>query len=99
MEKDKKETRGCRIPENFKKQSSPKKKLSFDQILKGIQNNTLFGLLIVDIHTPTELQPLFADHPRIIKNTMVSCEDIGDYMRGVAEKHGFLKKTEKSFNL
>ena len=31
-----------------------RRKLSFDQILKGIQNDTLFGLLIVDIHTPTE---------------------------------------------
>ena len=74
----------------------PRRKLSFDQILKGIQNDTLFGLLIVDIHTPTELKPLFADHPLIIKNTMVSREDIGDYMRGVAEKHGFLKKPKRA---
>ena len=77
----------------------PRRKLSFDEILKGIQNDTLFGLLIVDIRTPTELKPLFADHLLIIKNAMVSREDIGDYMRGVAEKHGFLKKTKKSFNL
>ena len=27
---------------------------------------------------------------------MVSCEDIGDYMRGVAEKHGFLKKPKRA---
>ena len=74
----------------------PRRKLSFDQILKGIQNDTLFGLLIVNIHTPTELQPLFADHPLIIKNTMVSHEDIGDYMRGVAEKHGCLKKPKRA---
>ena len=74
----------------------PRRKLSFDQILKGIQNDTLFGLLIVDIHTPTELQPLFADHPLIIKNTMVLHEDIGDYMRGVAEKHGFFKIPERA---
>ena len=45
----------------------PRRKLSFDQILKGMQNDTLFGLLIVDIHMPTELQLLFADHPLIIK--------------------------------
>ena len=74
----------------------PRRKLSFDQILKGIQNDTLFGLLIVDIHTPTELRPVFADHSLIIKNTMVSCEDIEDYMRGVAEKHGFLKKPKRA---
>ena len=39
----------------------PRRKLSFDQILKDVQNNTVFGLLIVDIHLPTELQPLFAE--------------------------------------
>ena len=74
----------------------PKRKLSFHQIPKSIQNDTLFGLLIIDIHTPTELQLLFADHPLIIKNTMISLEDIGKYMRGVAEKHGFLKKHKKA---
>ena len=43
------------------------KNLKENQILRDIN-----GILIVDIHTPTELQPLFADHPLIIKNTMAS---------------------------
>ena len=76
----------------------PRRKLSFDQIVKGIQNNSLFGLLIVDIHTPTELQPLFADHPLIIKIQWCHARilAIGDYMRDVAETHGFLKKPKKA---
>ena len=45
---------------------------------------------------PTELQPLFADHPLITKNTMVSREDIGAYMRGVAKRHGFFKKPKRA---
>ena len=53
------------------------------------------SLLLIFIHQQ-ELKPLFADHPLIIKNTMVSLEDIGDYMRGVAEKHGFLKKPKRA---
>ena len=77
------------------KSVQPRRQLSFNKILHGIQNNSLFGLLIVDIHTPTELQPLFSDHPLIIKNVMVSCKDIGEYMKKVADEHGFLKKTKQ----
>ena len=44
-----------------------RRKLSFHQIQKVIQNNTVFGLLIVDIHKPTELKPLFAATPSSLK--------------------------------
>ena len=78
------------------KSVQPRRQLSFNKILHGIQNDSLFGLLIVDIHTPTELQPIFSDHSLIIKNVMVSREDIGEYMEKVAEKHGFLKKPKQT---
>ena len=74
------------------KSVQPRRQLSFNKILHGVQNDSLFGLLIVDTHTPTELQPIFSDHPFIIKNVMVSREDIGEYMQKVADEHGFLKK-------
>ena len=31
-------------------------KLSFEKLLKGIRNKTLYGFLIVDIHTSDELK-------------------------------------------
>ena len=96
MQVEKNEKKDQRLTNFLMKTVQPRRKLSFDQILKGIQNDTLFWLLIVDIHTPTELQTLFADHPLIIKNTMISLEDIADYLRGVAEKHGFLKNSKKA---
>ena len=63
------------------KSGQPRRQLSFNKILHGVQNESLFGLLIVDIHTPTELQPLFSDHPLIIKNAMVLREDFGEYIK------------------
>ena len=44
---------------------------------------------------PNELREKFADFSPIIKNAYVSRSDIGDYMRRIAEKHGYPKKPNK----
>ena len=73
----------------------PRKQLTFEKIIEGIQSESLFGLLICSIHTPEELKPKFSDFPPIIKNTMISRSDIGEYMQKIAEEQGFLKKPRK----
>ena len=40
------------------KSVTPKLKLCFEKILKAVQNETLYGVLIVDIHTPDELKKI-----------------------------------------
>ena len=70
----------------------PRKQPSFKKILKGIKNDTLYGFLFVDIHTPDELKPKFADFPMIIKNAMISRKDLSPYMLKIAEEQGCLKK-------
>ena len=39
------------------KTGTPKRQLSFQKILEKIEDESLFGLAIVDIHTPEELKP------------------------------------------
>ena len=73
----------------------PRHQLSFEKILKGIENKELFGFLIVDIHTPENLKHFCRDFPPIIKNTNIAREDIGVYMEKVAEQHDLLKKPKK----
>ena len=73
----------------------PKSQLSFEKILEGVKNKEIYGLLIVDIHTPNDLKYFCRDFPPIIKNTNISREDIGVYMRKVAEQHDLLKKNKK----
>ena len=51
--------------------------------------------MIVDIHTPVHLKEKFKDLPLIIKNTLISRDDIGDYMKNVAKNHDLLKKARK----
>ena len=73
----------------------PKRQLSFHKILEEVKNGTLYGFLLVDIHTPNHLKEKYKHFPLIIKITCVSRDDIGGYMRNVAEGHGLLKKPKK----
>ena len=60
-----------------------------------MKNWTLYGFLLVDIHTPNHLKEKYKDFPLIIKITFVSKDDISEYMRNVAEEHGLLRKAQK----
>ena len=72
---------------------TPRRHLSFQKILEEIRNEFLFGFIIVDILTPDEKKTNFDDFPLIIKNVFVGREDVGCYMKQIAEEHRFLKKT------
>ena len=63
--------------------------------MDGIQNDSLYGFLFVDIETPEHLKEKLADFPPTIKNTDVSRADIGPYMEKIAEEHGYLKKPQR----
>ena len=69
--------------------------MSYQKILDGVQNGSLYGFLFVDIETPEHLKEKLADFPPIIKNTDISRADIGLYMEKIAEKFGYLKKPKR----
>ena len=69
--------------------------MTFEKILEGIRNESLYGFLIIEIHTPEELKEKFKDFPLIIKNSFISLNDVGSYMKNVAEEHDLLKKEQK----
>jgi len=50
----------------------PHYRLSFERILDGVKDGSLYGFLIVDISTSENLKEKFADFPPIIKNADVS---------------------------
>ena len=59
------------------------------------KNGSLYGFLLVDMHTRDSLKAHFADFPPFMKNTMVGKKNIGSEMAAFAEKHGFLKTSRK----
>ena len=77
------------------KRAEPCSHLTFEKIIKGIQSESLFGLLICSIHIPQKLKSKLSDFPPIIKNTTISRSDIGEYMQKIAEEQGLLKKPRK----
>jgi len=70
---------------------------SFERILDGVKDGSLYGSLIVDISTPVHLKEKFADFPPIIKNAVVSRDDIGPYIQKIAEEYEYLKTPQRYF--
>ena len=70
--------------------------LSEQQIIAGIEDGSIYGIAEVDIHPPDHLKAKFSEMTPIFKNTEISREDVGDYMREYAEEHDLLKKPTKS---
>ena len=60
------------------------------RILSEVQNERLFGCVEVDIRVPDHLQEKFSEMGLIIKNTEISRNDIGDFMKAYAEEHNIM---------
>lgn len=73
-----------------------KRKMTQKQVLEAVKSGKIFGLVECDISTPENLKHKFRDLPAIFKNTNISREDIGDFMRDYAEQHGIMKEPRRS---
>ena len=51
------------------------------EVLAHIKNGDIFGAVEVDIRVPDDLKSRFEEMPPVFKNTTISQDDIGDYMR------------------
>ena len=60
------------------------------QILAAVVDGTLFGMVECDVCVPRELQDHFAEMQPIFKNTTVTRNDIGPFMRDYAEEHDIM---------
>ena len=56
---------------------------------------TLFGMVECDVRVPDNLREYFAEMQPVFKNTMVTRDDIGPYMRQYAEEHNILTKPRR----
>ena len=79
------------IRENFPYRRS----LTEQQLLEGIKKASLFGYVQYDIEVPENLRVNFANFPPILKNTLVSKNDIGDLMKTYAKEGGIISQPMK----
>ena len=66
------------------------------EILEAVQNDTLFGIVECDIHVPDPLKAHFSEMPPVFKNTEISREDIGPFMKAFAEDNNIMPKPRRS---
>ena len=61
-----------------------------NEILAAVIDGTLFGMIECDVRVPEHLQDHFAEMQPIFKNTTVTRDDIGPFMRQYAEEHDIM---------
>ena len=65
-------------------------KMTQQQIIPAVVDGTLFGMVECDVRVPSELRAHFAEMQPIFKNTTVTRDDIGPFMRQYAEEHDIM---------
>ena len=58
--------------------------ISAERILSEVRHERLFGCVEVDIRVPDHLKEKFGEMCPIFKNTEISLDDIGDFMKSYA---------------
>ena len=59
---------------------------TYEDILKGIMNDDLFGIVKYSVHVPEHLVNKFSEFPPIFKNTEITIADIGEHMQEFCRK-------------
>ena len=65
-------------------------KMTQQQIIAAVVDGTLFGMVECDVRVPDNLREHFAEMQPIFKNTTVTRDDIGPFMRQYAEEHDIM---------
>ena len=60
--------------------------MTSQQILSGVLAGTVFGMIECDICVPEELREHFAEMQPVFKNTRLTLDDLGPFMRRYAEE-------------
>ena len=71
--------------------------LSEEQLLQGILDMRLFGYIQCDIEVPQHLRGYFSNFSPIFKITVVSRNEIGDFMKEYAEKERIMPQPRRMF--
>ena len=70
--------------------------MSPERILSEVRHERLFGCVEVDIRVPDHLKEKFSEMCPIFKNTEISRDDIGDFMKAYAEEHNIMAQPRRS---
>jgi hypothetical protein len=83
------------VKKAFDFKTEPNKKTT-EQLVNEVKEGKVFGLVQCDIHVPPQLEQHFREMPPIFKNTNVSRDDIGDYMKSYAEVNKIMTQPRRT---
>lgn len=72
------------------------KTMTTRSIVNAVKSETLFGCVECDIHVPDHLREQFQEMCPIFKNTEISRDDIGDFMKAYAEENDIMRQPRRS---
>ena len=64
--------------------------MTSQQILRGVCDGTIFGLIECDVCVPEELRAHFGEMQPVFKNIHLTRDDLGPFMRRYAEEHDIM---------
>ena len=70
--------------------------MSLERILSEVRHERLLGCVEVDIRVPEHLKEKFSEMCPIFKNTEISRDDVGDFMKAYAEEHNIMTQPRRS---
>ena len=70
--------------------------MSPERILSEVRHERLFGCVEEDIRVPGHLKEKFSEMCPIFKNTEISRDDIGDFMKAYTEEHNIMAQPRRS---
>ena len=85
----------CEWKREAKPPRRPKLTMTQNEILTAVIDGTLFGMVECDVRVHDNLRGHFAEMQPVFKNTTVTRDDIGPYMRQYAEEHNILTKPRR----
>ena len=85
----------CEWKRESKPPRRPKWTMTQNEILTAVIDGNLFGIVECDVRVPDNLRGHLAEMQPVFKNTTVTRDDIGPYMRQYAEEHNILTKPRR----
>ena len=64
--------------------------MTSQQILRGVRDGTIFGLIECDVLVPITLHAHFSEMQPVFKNIRLTRDDLGPFMRRYAEEHDII---------
>ena len=64
--------------------------MTSQQILRGVRDGTIFGLIECDVSVPVTLHAHFSEMQPVFKNIRLTCDDLGPILRRYAKEHDIM---------